>query len=271
MKILRIKTIARRLSVLALTVCVLGVFAPTDVLAQDASKAEQAQQAFDDGMSFYTEKEYGKAVAEFRKGYALMPAGMFLYNITLSYIKLGEYAKAQRYAQRAAEQGDLPKKTLVKNAARIDALTVRISAAKLADSLEPEAQSDLFGSQKPKDPSGETPKESGGPGMMTYAGAGTALVGVGLIGGALYMGSDIEARSDQLAQVDDRADYDTMRSSIESDRSVGQVLLVSGIGLAAVGSGLVVWDLMGSDESSGELSVQPLVGATTGARVQWQW
>lgn len=285
MKPLQYKTIATRLPVLALSVCmpavcmlavcVLGVLAPSDALAQDASRAKRAQQAFDEGMSHYTEKKYAEAVTEFRKGYSLMPAGMFLYNIALSYIKLGEYAKARRYAKRADGRDDLPKKARVKNAARIDALGIRLHAATVADAIEPaepDDQTDLIGSKDPKvseAPGSREPK--GGVGMWTYAGLGTAVVGAGLVGGALYMGSDLEARIDHLAQVTDRGEYDQMRASIESDRTVGQVLLVSGIGLVAAGSGLVVWDLLGADEQSGALSVQPQLGSTTGARVRWEW
>lgn len=259
-----------RLVALLLALCVLS---PTGAFAQD-DKAKLAQDAFDAGMSHYAEKEYGKAIAEFRKGYRVVPAGMFLYNIALSYGKLGDYDKALRYAERAGQKKDLPNKVRVRNTARIQALKVRQSAAVLAERLEPETQqSDLFGGGDgtQKDPMGGEEQQSGGLGTLTYVGAGTAVVGLGLIGGALYLGRDLDGRISELGTVDARAEYDAMRSDIESDRTVGQILLFSGVGLTAAGAGLVGWDLAGSSAEEGaRITVRPKLGAP-GAEVSWRW
>jgi tetratricopeptide (TPR) repeat protein len=250
-----------------------ALMVPAVCSAQD--DAQLAQEAFDRGMSHYTEENYGDAVAEFRKGHQLMPNGLFLYNISLSYMRLGNHEKALRYAERAVEMRDhLPPKSDARNSARMGALRARLSAIGLAGRLEPQEteptddRDDLLADAE-SDNSQET---EGWPGTLTYIGAGTAALGGALIISAGVMGSDIDARIDQLGDTDDRQSYDAMRSEIESDRSVGRVLLFSGIGLVAAGGGLVAWDLYGGESETTLLTLQPEIGGDrVGARLDWQW
>lgn len=245
---------------------------PATSPAQD--NAQLAQEAFDRGMSHYTEEEYGDAVAEFRKGHQLMPNGMFLYNISLSYMRLENHEKALRYAERAIEMREhLPPKADAKNAARMSGLHTRLVVLQLAAELKPveteppAGDGDLFADAEPDDS-----PEAGWPGTLTYVGAGTAALGGVLIVGAGVMGSDVDERADQLAGVEDRSTYDTMRDEIESDRMLGRVLLFSGLGLVAAGGGLVAWDFYGGQSESPRLSLQPEVGGDrVGARLDWQW
>lgn len=243
---------------------------PATSAAQD--DARLAQEAFDRGMSHYTEQNYGDAVAEFRKGHQLMPNGMFLYNISLSYMRLKNHEMALRYAERAREMREhLPPKSDAKNAARIGGLNARLGALQLAKKLEPIAAEPDQGGDRFVDSAVDDSTESW-PGTLTYVGAGTAVLGGALVIGAGVMGSDIDERVEQLAGVEDRSAYDTMRADIESDRTLGRVLLFSGLGLVAAGGGLVAWDYYGDQAETSRLSVQPeLGGDRLGARLHWQW
>ena len=258
-----------RFQALLLALCLL---LPAQAFGQDDDKVERAQEAFDQGINFYVQQEYGKAIAEFRKGHQVLPSGMFLYNISLSYIKLKNWPAAIKYAREAAARGDLPKKHAAKNHARHTAVSMRIQAgalAKAAAEKTKQDQGDLFGGGQQGGGTSQ-PAPSRWPGLWTYVGAGSAVVGAGLVAGAVVIGSDVQTRIDTLGGVEDKDEYDRMRSSIESDRTVGQVLLFSGIGLVAAGSGLAVWDYTQSEQQAQFVLGAGAMGAP-GASFRLQW
>lgn len=252
---------------------VLCLMLPAQVLGQEKDKVERAQAAFDQGINYYVQQEYGKAIAEFRKGHQILPSGMFLYNISLSYIKLKNWPAALKYAREAAARGDLPKKHATKNAARHAAVSMHIQAGSMAEAAAKKAdtqQPDLHAGAGQQYGGTDQPQEGAWPGLWTYVGAGTAVAGAGLVAGAVVIGSDVQTRIDQLGGLEDKEEYDRMRSSIESDRTVGQVLLFSGIGLVAAGSGLAIWDYMQSEQQA-QLVLGSGAAGAPGASFRLQW
>jgi len=83
------------------------------------------------------------------------------------------------------------------------------------------------------------------------------VAGVGLIAGSLYLNSTIAADISDISELDDAAQYGQKRDEIRSNQSVGQVLLYSGIGLAALGGSAIVWDLVSPGESPFSVSLNP--------------
>lgn len=260
---------------LAALILLCAVLLPRTATAQQP-QAANAQEAFNLGMEAYSAENYEEAIALFQRGYDFQPETMFLYNIALAHLKLGQYTDAHAFARRAHAADDLPARARASNAARLVALGTRLTttqrveaerAAIAARALEQRLQRQALEASviQPAAP-------TEGPGALTYAGAGAALVGAGLVAGALYLGHDVQQRLDTLKTVEQRSQYDTERDAIEADQSLGQILLFSGIGLAAVGSGLLVYDLLdGTSSDSPQITLEPTLGEARGARATLRW
>lgn len=78
----------------------------------------------------------------------------------------------------------------------------------------------------------------------TYTGATTGVIGGALLGVALgVFGPRVREGYDNM-NVNDREVYDQQAKDINRTKAQGQFLFWTGVALTAVGSGLVVWDLM---------------------------
>ncbi len=227
-----------------LTIVFALLLAPAESFAQAPSQetVDQAEAHFQKGAEWYTTGEYSKAIVEFLKGYNVVPNAMFLYNISLSYAKLGNSDDALMYAERAQNEVGMPDDVASRNSGRISALRVRLSGLDVAKNV-----SDL---SNVVDVAPTQPAESGF-GWMGMTGVAVGVAGLGLIGGSALIGmgvsDDITALEDE-ANGGDQARFDDLKASIESDQSLGKVLLFSGAGLAALGVTLVVVDLMNDEE-----------------------
>ncbi len=219
------------------------LLAPTESFAQAPSQemVAQAEAHFQTGAEWYTTGEYSKAIVEFLKGYNIVPNAMFLYNISLSYAKLGNPADALMYAERAQSEVGMPEDVASRNSGRIGALRVRLSGIEVIKQV-----SNLTVAVAPPV---EAP--ASGFGLLGMGGITLGVAGVGLMGASLLVGSgvsdDIETLENE-ANGGDRARFDDLKAEIEADQSFGKVLLFSGAGLAAVGLTLIVVDLMNDDE-----------------------
>lgn len=219
------------------------------------AQAGEAQAHFEKGAEWYTAGEYSKAIVEFLKGYNLEPNAMFLYNVSLSYTKLGNYDEAMTYAERARAEQGMPDDVAVRNDARIAALSVQRSTTLAASRatqvsvVEPE----------PVEPA----PEAGGFGVLGISGVVVGVAGLGLVGGAYVINSgvseDIEALEGE-ANGGDRQRFDQLKSDIEGDQTLGQILLFSGLGLAAAGVTMVALELTDDEQpSTATLDVVPSV------------
>jgi len=90
-----------------------------------------------------------------------------------------------------------------------------------------------------------------------FSGIGAGVLGLGLIGGTIYLNSSVSTEINDISLINDPALYAQRREEIRTDQSTGQVLLYSGIGLAALGGSAIVWDLVSPGESPFSVRVNP--------------
>lgn len=216
-----------------------GASVPAVAVSQDRQQREVkvAQKLFEKGASAYSEKRYADALMLFRKAYTYVPAAPFLYNAARAAEKLGNLDQALSLAKQAKEQEDqpLPERLRAQNDALIESLEQRIEAAKREAERNRSMQWSWVG----------------------YSGIGVSVVGLGLMGGAAYLGSEASADIEALEGVENPEAYGRQRDDILAKQATGEVLLYSGIGLAAVGGGLIAWDLLSPGESPFRVSAGP--------------
>lgn len=220
------------------------LLAPTESFAQAPSQAQidQAEAHFQIGAEWYTTGDYPKAIVEFLKGYNVVPNAMFLYNISLSYAKLGNNEDALMYAERAQGEVGMPDDVSARNSGRIGALRARLSGLAITKNMSELTVAEVI----PVEPSG------GSFGMLGISGIAIGAAGLGLIGGSVLIGAGV---SDDITTLEseanggDQARFDELKTNIESDQSLGKILLFSGAGLTAVGLTLVLVDLMNDEET----------------------
>ncbi|MEZ4461860.1 MAG: tetratricopeptide repeat protein [bacterium] len=247
----------------AILVVLLTLAAPSVVLAAEPSPEmiQQAQGHFEKGAEWYTTGDYSKAIVEFLKGYNVVPNAMFLYNISLSYTKLGNFDEARTYAERARDEPGMAPEVAIRNEARILSFDVRDKAVDVAEAKPVLAERRQL--EDPEDP----PEKSSSFGALGITGVAVGVAGLGLIGGAAVVNAGVSDDLDALkaeANGGDRDRFSSLKSDVESGQSLGQILLFSGVGLAVAGVTLIAVDLM-DDESSGQSTLR-LVPTPTGAQ-----
>lgn len=253
----------RNHSFMLFMIVVSTAFFSSSAFAQSSDPA-RAQQHFEDGAALYTQGDYSKAIVEFLKGHAIAPNAMFLYNISLSYLKLENVPDALDAAEEAKTFEGMPAKVSLRNDARIASFRSVLSANDVAEEIAQAAEASV------EEPMAERPvDDEGGIGGLGWTGVGLGVVGTGLVVGALLVNlgvsSDIDALEAEAAGGDpDR--FDTLKNDIESGQSTGKVLLYSGAGLAATGIILLFVDLATGSESDASMGLAPTEG---GARAEW--
>ena len=201
-----------------------------------------------------TQGEYNKAIVEFLKAYNAVPNALFLYNISLSYGKLGNVDDALAAALKARDGEGLDAETQNRNSARILAFRRAQSATDVASEMAALAE------QAPPPP---PPKENRF-GALGWTGVGLTVVGAGLTVGSFVIANSLSDRIDEYetaAANGDRTRYETLRSEIRNGQTVGQVLLFAGTGAAALGLVFVLTDLV---NDGGERDVSAAVGPVPG-------
>lgn len=231
-----------RILVLALVLAV-----PTSAYAGDDAAA---QAFFEKGAALYFEGKYAEALVQFKKGHAEVPAALFQYNIAVCNLRLERYREALAAAREARSMGGLEGKDAAQNDARIAAIPRLQNAHAIVQELTAVAAKTLDDTpvetaEVVEPPPAVEPKPRFG--AIGWAGVGAATVGAGLAVGALVVELSLQPKWDDYNAAADAGDstrYSELKSEIESGQTTGRILLFSGIGLAAVGAALIVFDLV---------------------------
>jgi len=219
---------------------------------EDPAKIVAAQEHFDAGVAAYQSEAYDVALEEFRQAYDQVPAAVFLYNAARMAEKLGRLDESLKLAELAHFQIErpLPPPLVEKTNELIERLNHALAEA---DKNKKKIVAKKYTPKPMKTeltPNNEEPdaERAKGWSAMGYSGAGITVVGLGLIGAATYLGADASAQLDELASVTSSTDYNERRANIESQQSMGQGFLYSGIATVALGGALIAWDLLSPAE-----------------------
>lgn len=265
--------IAAALAFFVAVLCTASAFAQDD--------KERAQKLYKEGAEAYYTDDYTGAIMKFKSGYALDPDPMFLYNIAVSYGRLGNFDEAYQNALQA-EQDGLPREAADKNAARLNSWGLTLQATQIAERLGSTDESDgcTTDAECGEDMTCDTTRnvcqtngadlhvknsetDSGGLSALGWTGVALGVAGVGLITTSIILDAGLTSDFDALDQA--RASGDTqaqerLEEDIESTQSTGKILLFAGAGAAAVGITLLVIDLLSGDEESSTATFSPMVG-----------
>lgn len=254
-----------------------ATFVTTGVLATGAWDAaaqtneEQARELAERGSKAFVTKDYAMAVTYFQRAASLDPNPVLLYNLSLAHSRLGNLEDARAAAERAVAMGDedAPADTRIKLRARLNGYGVALGGVGLASRLAPKAQveetPEVVGpEEKMLDQAVGSGASEPAISVLGWSGVGAGVVGVGLLAGAGLVSSgvraDIEAY-DEARRVGDIDRAESLEGDVASGQAIGQVLLYSGVGLAAAGVGLLVFDLVGPEAGGNpELGLVPAVG-----------
>ena len=228
----------------------LSMLALTTTLAISTPAAAQNNVALDPEaidvlkacVTEYTKEKYAEALVLCKESLGIQRNAATLLTIGKTYEKLGKCDLAKDFADQSLEQ-----KTLGLDPAsreKADAFIDGLPDSEYCQEPEPE-------------PTTETRRF----GMLSYVGAGALVLGLGSAGAGTYFGDQAAQQLDDLPNADSQDAYDTARASIESNQSLGQTLLFSGAGLAAVGVALVIVDAVTVEEVEvAPVVVAPIVG-----------
>jgi tetratricopeptide (TPR) repeat protein len=260
-------------------IALLGLLGLPSVALGQSDEEVSVKQAYKMGMTHYKKGEFEEAITDFRKALDQQPHPVLIYNLSQSYVRIGEWEKAVKYADMAQELGGkLDERTATQNVATGLAGRVVLSAEDNAPEIaeaepgasKPQASTSPDKKTEPSEPTSPPPETAGkgGFGGLGWVGAGTAAAGAGLLAGALVvdigLASDFEALEEGTA-----SNPDSLRADMKSRQTTGQILLYAGAGAAALGTTLLILELTGGESKpqSARLGVSPTDG---GARLQFQ-
>lgn len=228
--------------------------------AQSDSDAEMSvKEAYKSGMKHFQAGEHRRAVEDFRKALDKKPHPVLYYNLSQSYVLLGEWEKAVKFADMAEQKGTLDEETSAKNRATGAAgrlvLGTRSRGEVLAAASTSKQETTTSAMELVEDT--ETEADAGaGIGALGWSGVAGAAVGAGLVTGSIIvdrgLDDDFQAFNDAKAAGETERARRIKQSQIEPKQRTGQILLFSGIGVAAAGTGLLVADLVGAFDSGGD-------------------
>ncbi len=223
-----------------LLVAFCGTTIPAVAVAQEDDEKQAvrvAQKLFEEGATAYSEKRFSEALTLFRKAHTYVPAAAFLYNAARAAEKLGNLEQSLSLAKQAKTQKTQPlaAQLVKKNDALIESLEKQIVAQKEAAERRKTMQWSWVG----------------------YSGVGVGVVGLSLVGGATYLGTQASSDIKALEDVEAREAHAQQREDILATQATAEVLLYSGVGLALVGGGIVAWDLLSPGESPLQVSTGP--------------
>lgn len=230
--------------------------------SKDEEATSQAAMLYKQGAEEYLRGNYVDALALFRKGNDLKPNGMFLYNISLVYGKLENYSEALSYAERADEDG-IPPEAWARNMPRILAYRMTLQSRELIDArgqCASDSDCDEGLMCGPEKSCIATPEEalsvsrgepSSKPTWLGWTGIGLTAGGAALLSMALLKDSevgDLVESYDRLRVGSDVEGARAKKQEVEDAQSQGQIFLYAGAGLAAVGLGIFIYDLVRDTE-----------------------
>ena len=229
--------------------------AEEDALIEEPEEASpgDAQAYFDKGAQLYYEGKYSRAIVEFRKAHNIHPHPMFSYNIARANLNLDRIADANEAATEAIELEDqLPPEIASTNRALVASTQTILHGEEIAERIE---------QRRVAEP--DEPVESDDDPLLSPLGwAGVAGLGLGVaaLGGAGYVNVEVQNQRQALEEVANQIsedEFERQRDDIVQWQNRGRILLFSGIGLAAVGGGLLVWDLLDDGDDDGGWAVAP--------------
>jgi tetratricopeptide (TPR) repeat protein len=224
-------------------VLVLLLFSAT-ASAQSEEDIEQAGALYEEGIDAFQEGDFARAIELFEQAYGFDPHPMFLYNISVAHSRQGKGEEAYATAGRIYGDELLPPDTLVRNAGRYHAMSARLTAIALSEAIVEAGREPVASKSEPPGPGFF---ESIPLSWIGWTGAGTAATGLTLMVVAGVISSSLTPELDAYEEARlaaDRARMDSLRSDIERTQSTGKFVLYAGTGLALVGSGLLVYDLV---------------------------
>ena len=252
------------------------VGSPATAQAQE-SKAEKAKKYYRKGIKAFHGEEYGMAITYLKRANSISPSGTLMYNISLVYSKMGKPQQALDFAEKARSEGDLPEDTSVKNNARIVGYTAALKAREMTPEKTETSDAQASAGSKQTDSSSDQetegtapptqPPPSGGSDTHTlrWIGLSAGLAGLGLAGGGIAVGASVSGKIDDKKAAERNGDFETagnLHDEIDSQQTLGQILLFSGVGLAVGGTTLFIIDAATS--SSGGRAVNVTGGPTRG-------
>ncbi len=274
---------SRGLFILGLAICTLAGAA--DARAQSEEPEDPIARArvyFEAAMAYFDEGEYERAIPQFERALDLTTAPEILYNLYISYERIGQFDKATVYLRTyLSVAGDVEGRAQLQS--RLEALERR--ARQNDDEIdEPEVDDsapvrELSADAQPRTADDTPPPVTGeastsggstdegsmaGP-IVSYLIAGGGLVALA-VGGALALKRDSDLAT-QCGELADRSCTDDdvaplRRASITAD--VGLGIAIAG---ALVGTLLVLLRKPPSNDAGASLELSPAVGRNEGGVV----
>lgn len=261
---------ARWWSIATLVLCLFGA---TATVSAQAEAEEQARGHFRLGRAHYDNGDFLRAAQEFEAAFAISLHSQLLYNIYLAYRDANVTSKAAEALKGYLEQvADVPNRAQL--AARLESLQQSLANAP-QQTTTPTTTGTATTATTPTETAATTPTEttaptdtatttavstsdadaSGGGGSklvpLILMGSGGALILGGVITGIMTSGkeSDLAALCPGMTCApEDRAEGMDLQSSGNTLALVTDILLFTGI--AAAGTGAVLFLLSGGEESS---------------------
>lgn len=229
--------------------------------AEQRKRAKRVKRLFEKGAAKYAEGNYAEAIVDFRRGQELYPSALFLYNIAMCHMHMGQTGRAVDYAGRALESEEraLDGETAVKARAVVQGGGVVRAARSAADG------SNRAGGRV------ERPPSPPAVGPYGWAGAAGTVVGIGGLVASGVLAADINRSWDQLQESSrgsDREAFDRQQKAILRKQRLGRGLGIGGAALTAVGAGLLIGDLV---SRGGQEQVRVRPSGSGGAALLFAW
>jgi hypothetical protein len=148
-----------------------------------------------------------------------------------------------------------------------DPVTMRELLVRVLPELDTAAIDRMVRARQPA-PSAQQADE-GGMGAKGWLGVGGLVLGAGALGASAYFNAEAGDLGDQMASPQpSRAAYDALDDDRTSAQTSGQIALYAGGGLIALGAGLLLWELLGGEDTA--VTIIPSAGAES-ASVDLLW
>jgi len=233
---------------------------PSDPDLTDADRESRIH--FESGRAYYDRGDYESAAREFETGYARQPLAAFLYNLYLTYERIGDFGRAaerlESYLGTSAEVAD--RATL---AERLENLRRRAT-----DQPDPDPDPDPDPAPDPDpDPDPDPATDSGGgtdftvPAIISFSAGGLGFVAFGIFAG-LAASEDSRLEEECLTAFGTGGGYcdDDEVSTASTYALIADIGL--GLGIAGAVTGVILLLLSDGPSDDHAARVAPMVGPT---------
>lgn len=266
----------------ALALSLVVLVAPATASADREPTPEELAEArihFERARGFEDAGQYERAADEYLSAYALYPDPEFFFNVGRVYRLADEPRRSLRFYRRYLEL-DPDGRGAEAARAEIESLREEIDeGAAESPGDEPDSEPDAPDRETQHDPSAPTPgpldpsdpdaqvrtadTPSDGPNTMRIAGIATGSAGVVALGVSLYFGNRARNLSDDLSDFgsdgEDAWTQDMIDKYDDGKRANTTMLVLGGVGIAAVTAGTVLYVLSGDsgDSESRGVAISP--------------